>query len=385
MMPTLQFLDAALAAAFGSYLTCAFIVVTQRWHGKLSLDSDMSGVQKFHHVPVPRIGGLGLIVGIVFAIAYSYLALPLFASVTNATTGLVLLVASVPAFLLGVAEDLTKGVSVKTRLIATFASAMLAFWLLEARLSRVDVWGLDELLTLSPIAIIATAFVVGGVTNSINIIDGFHGVAGSTVVIILTGMATINYQHGDWFVMHLAVIGIGTTAGFLAVNYPKGRIFLGDGGAYFIGFWVAEVAVLTVARNPQVNAWQILCIYGYPVIEVLYSIYRKRVVRKISPTQPDRLHLHMLIYKRIVCKVLPRDNLRPWIRNAAVACVLSIWSVAITVLAVTVGQSTGGAVMLFSALLFIYVIVYTRLVRGHWCMRLTVMFGLKREIRVTGH
>ncbi|MGH8808952.1 MAG: MraY family glycosyltransferase, partial [Noviherbaspirillum sp.] len=274
--------------------------------------------------------------------------------------------ASLPCFLVGLIEDLTKKVSAMTRLLATFSSALAACWLLDAYLSRLDTWGLDSLLQLMPFALVVTAIAVAGVANSINIIDGFHGVAGSAVAIILAAMGFLAWQTGDIFVTKLALLGIGATLGFLVVNYPTGRLFMGDGGAYFLGFWAAEVAVLLVARNPGVNAWQVLAVCAYPVIEVLYSIYRRRVIRKTSPGAPDRLHLHTLIYRRVVCQLIPRNHDRPWIRNAAVVWIVGTLIAAMAVIAVWLGDTIPAAVAVVIAETVLYAAVYARLVRGRW-------------------
>lgn len=366
-------------AAFVSSVVSLLIVLTQRWHGKHSLDKDVFGVQKFHKKPVPRIGGIALLVGIFAAFIFKAFD-HTFAERVSADKVYQLLVAAIPAFMAGVIEDMTKRVSVKARLLATFASALLACWLLDAYLTRLDFVSVDTLLQLSPLLAVAiTAFAVAGVANSINIIDGFHGVAGAAVVIMLAGLGFLSWRAEDVFVTFLALLGIGAALGFLVVNYPTGRLFMGDGGAYFLGFWLAEVAVLLVIRNPQVNTWQVLAICAYPVIEVLYSIYRRKVIRKTSPGAPDRLHLHTLIYRRVVCQVLPRNEDQPWIRNASVACVISVWIAAMTLAAIWVGNTIAAAVTVLVADALLYIAVYTRLVRGRWHPNPAVALGLFRS------
>jgi UDP-N-acetylmuramyl pentapeptide phosphotransferase/UDP-N-acetylglucosamine-1-phosphate transferase len=343
------------------------IVFTARWHGRFSMDPDGGGIQKFHTSPVPRIGGIALVIGIVAAFLNSVGDNSVIGLPDDINNMFRLILAGMPAFFAGLVEDMTKKVSVKARLTATIASALLAYWLLGAYLPRVDVWGIDATLRFMPLALIVTAIAVAGVANSINIIDGFHGVAGSAVVIILAGLGFLAWQSGDMFVTRLAVLGIGTTIGFLLVNYPTGRLFMGDGGAYFLGFWTAEIAVLLVMRNPEVSAWQVLAVCAYPVIEVLYSIYRRTVIRKVSPGLPDRLHLHTLIYRRVVCRLIPRHR-QPWLRNAAVAWFVGTWIAAMALLAVHFGNGTAAALGVISVNVLLYLAVYTRLVRGHWQM-----------------
>lgn len=358
--------NSAVVAMIASFATSVLIVMTQEWHGKHSLDKDMNGIQKFHKKPVPRIGGVALFVGGLVALIVSAFDYSNLTERANSVLLFKFLLAGLPAFLAGLIEDLTKKVSVRARLFATFASALLAGWIFDAYLPRLDTWGLDDLLQWAPMTVMVTAIAVAGVANSINIIDGFHGVAGSAVVIILAGLGLLSLQVGDIFISRLAFLGIGITLGFLLVNYPSGRLFMGDGGAYFLGFWLAEVAVLLVARHPVINAWQVLAICAYPVIEVLYSIYRRKVIRKMSPGDPDRLHLHTLIYRRVICQWIPRNDSLPWIRNAAVACVLGTWIAMTTLIAMWVGTTIPAAVTVLIAEVLLYIAVYRRLVYGRW-------------------
>ncbi|GAB3443543.1 glycosyltransferase [Massilia solisilvae] len=365
-----QLLGITLAAIALSVSASILIVWSQRWHGKHTLDHDLAGVQKFHTTAVPRIGGLA----IVFAITAVLLArrgdwLAGAAATEHGNTALRLLIAGLPAFAAGIVEDLTKKVSVRARLFASIASALAASWLLGAIVREVDIWGVDRLLQWGPPALVVTAIVVAGGINAINIIDGFNGLAASIVTVMLAALGAVAWSVGDQLVAELAAIGAGAAIGFVFVNYPMGRIFLGDGGAYFLGFWVAEVGVLLLVRDPDVSAWQVLSICAYPVIEVLFSIYRRKIVRQASPGAPDALHLHTLVYRRVVTRFVRIDPQRPWKRNAAVVCVTLPWVAIAATLSVLVGDSLPGAVLLTLAQVVVYVAVYARLVRGHWLRR----------------
>ncbi|MEC4719295.1 glycosyltransferase [Noviherbaspirillum sp. CPCC 100848] len=370
MLSGTDIISTAMVAALVSFIACLLILLTQRWHGSLSLDSDTKGVQKFHTRPVPRIGGVAILFGTFASALYLSFGSANAAQSAQSSTVMWLLLAGLPAFVAGLVEDMTKKVSIHGRLIATFASALLACWLLGAILLRVDVWGIDALFRWAPfIAITFTVFAVGGVANAVNIIDGFNGIAGSTVIILLAGLGFLAWRTEDMLVLQLALAGAGASLGFLLVNYPAGRLFLGDGGAYLAGFWIAEVAILLIARNPDVNAWQALAVCSYPVIEAMYSIYRKKIVRKSSPALPDRLHMHMLVYRRLVWKLVPRNAPQPWMRNASVASVLAVWIAVSTAAAVLLGDTTSAAVAIVIAQVVAYIAFYTRLVRGTWRIR----------------
>ena len=215
--------------------------------------------------------------------------------------GLLLVTAGLPAFFFGLLEDLTKKVGIKVRLVATFFSAGLAGILLNAWLSSVQIFGIDDLMIAYPIiAIGITCFAVGGVANAFNIIDGYNGLSAMVAVIILSGIAYVAFQLNDHSIMISCLSMIGALLGFLLWNYPRGLIFLGDGGAYLVGFWIAELSVLITVRHAEVSKWFPLLLCAYPIFEALFTIYRRIIFKKVHPGMPDALHLHQLIYRRIV-------------------------------------------------------------------------------------
>src|SRR5205807_2514414 len=210
-----------------------------------------------------------------------------------------LLLAGLPAFAGGISEDATKNVDVLTRLLLTMLAAAFGVWLLGAVIPRLDIPGFDALLKWAPFAIAFTMFAVGGVANSINIIDGYNGLAAGHAVIVLAALAYVSALVGDAFLFTSALAMIGALLGFLAWNYPKGKIFLGDGGAYLLGFWLAEISVLLVARHREVSPWFPMLLLVYPIFETLFSMYRRKMVQGVSPGQPDNLHMHQVIYMRL--------------------------------------------------------------------------------------
>jgi UDP-N-acetylmuramyl pentapeptide phosphotransferase/UDP-N-acetylglucosamine-1-phosphate transferase len=285
-----------LVAAFvAALLATLWVVRASRIDGHRAHDSDLSGPQKFHATPVPRIGGIGIVAG-----ALAGALVMIWRAPHAAALPLLLLACGIPCFLAGLAEDYTKRISPRRRLFFTAVSAGLAVWALESVITRTTIPGLDWLVAMPAGAALVTMFVVTGVANSINIIDGFNGLSSMCSVLILAALAYVGFQVGDVTVMWLALAGIGALLGFFVWNYPAGLVFLGDGGAYFVGFYVAEVAILLLHRNPQVSPMFPLLACIYPVFETLFSIYRRRVLRERSPGVPDGIHLHSLIYRRVV-------------------------------------------------------------------------------------
>lgn len=283
-----------------SGLICAlvmgfFILRHQDAHFRVTGDNDFSGVQKFHATSVPRIGGVIIFIGISVAILVRYFSPDRMAF----NISFQLLLAAIPAFLGGLVEDLTKRVGVKTRLFLTALSAGAAGLLLNSWLTDIQVFGIDYLLAIPAISILFTCFAVAGVANSFNLIDGFNGLASVVSMMILLAIAYVAYQVRDYGILLSSFAAIGAVAGFVFWNYPRGSIFLGDGGAYLIGFWIAELCILLVTRNPSISKWFPVLICIYPIFETLFTIYR-RLMKRLNPGMPDANHLHQMIFRRIV-------------------------------------------------------------------------------------
>ena len=284
-----------LLAVFATALFgCISLVMTQRWHGWLSLDHDLNGIQKIHQRPVPRIGGIAVFTALlVGGLGALWIDEPLAPQILG------LLLCSLPAFLAGLAEDLTKRVGVRPRLYSSFAAGALAIWLLDANLTRLNTPGLDMLIAFAPISVLFTCFAVGGFTNAINIIDGINGLAAGSAILMHMGLGALAWLHHDVLVFELCMLGIAALAGFMALNFPSGRIFLGDGGAYLTGFWLAECAVLLLTRHPGLSTWAVLLICAYPVYETIISVVRRNLIHRTSSGLPDQTHLHHVLLHRM--------------------------------------------------------------------------------------
>ena len=347
-------LKSAAYAALASFLVCGLILATRRWHGRFSEDGN-HGVQKVHTDPTPRIGGLGLMVGMLTGWAVQEDA----AALINADQLLGLsLLASLPALAFGLLEDLTKRVSVRVRLLATMVSGLLGFWLTGYCIGRLGLPGVDNVLAWVPLSVLFTAFAVSGVANAYNIIDGFNGLTSAAMIVAVAAMGSIAYEVGDTELVYFALVYIAAILGFMAWNYPLGRLFLGDGGAYAMGFLIAWMAVMLPARHPQVSPWASLMACGYPVMETVYSMIRRRLNHKKSG-EPDAEHLHSLI-KRVLIR--PRfQRFRAVIRNAMVTVTLLPFVAVIAVTGVVLYRDTAALMVAFGVYFVLYVLSHRAL------------------------
>ena len=184
------------------------------------------------------------------------------------------------------------------------------------------------------------------------------------VVMMLSATAYVAFQAQDPAIGLCALAGVGAVLGFFIWNFPAGLIFLGDGGAYFLGFYVAELSILLLRRNDEVSPLFPLLMCIYPIFETVFSMYRRKFVRGRPVGMPDGVHLHSLVYRRLMrwavrntsAKVLTR-------RNSATApylWLLCMFSVAPAVVFWDNSFALAIFVVLFAA---IYVFVYSRIVR----------------------
>jgi UDP-N-acetylmuramyl pentapeptide phosphotransferase/UDP-N-acetylglucosamine-1-phosphate transferase len=269
------------------------------------------------------------------------------------------LVAGIPAFAFGLAEDLTKRVSVTKRLLATMASGVLAWTITGYAITGVNVWGLDWLLQFTLESVLFTAFAVGGVANAINIIDGLNGLASSMVLWALLGVATLAATLGDTVLASTCLLLVACVLGFFVVNWPFGKLFLGDGGSYFLGFALAWACVLLVERHDGVSSFAAMLLCVHPVVEVFYSVYRRRV-RHQNPGHPDRLHFHSLVKRRIMQRLMPRSS--KTLRNSMGGLLVGGMSLLPMVLVQFVYSSTLASLAAVLALGMGYVWLYRRMV-----------------------
>jgi UDP-N-acetylmuramyl pentapeptide phosphotransferase/UDP-N-acetylglucosamine-1-phosphate transferase len=342
-----------------SFTIVYFIVRSASVHGAFSLDGDLHGIQKNHAYAVPRVGGVGIACAALISVSVEWLW-----SDAPVEESLLLLLCAVPAFASGVVEDLTKRVSPRVRLICTLASALAGVVLIHAVVVRVDVPLVDQWLRFAPLAIGFTMLGSAGVSNAVNIIDGFNGLAAVVAMFIFASIGYVAYQVGDHFVMSMALTMLGALGGFVLWNFPTPAVFLGDGGAYLTGFLIAELLILLIGRHPNVSAWYAMVVAIYPTFETLFSIYRRRVSGRKAIGEPDRLHLHTLVYRRVVRKgsqaSTPKQRTRRNSRTSIYLWVLNLLGVVPATFCWDIPAVLAITVLIFAA---VYIGLYLSIVR----------------------
>lgn len=289
-------MESFVLAFLVSLVTSLVLIRYQHLHEMVSSDHDLSGPQKFHTHAVPRIGGVGIFLALVISAWVSH-------SVLSLERGFLLLqicLCGLPAFAIGLIEDLTKKMGVKIRLIATAVSAYMGVYFLNVLITKIQIPGVDWVLSFGVIAIIFTVIAITGLANAYNIIDGFNGLASMVAIISLLAISYVAFKANDPVLASICMIVIGAIGGFFIWNYPRGLLFLGDGGAYLIGYLIATLSILLVIRNPSVSPWFSLLVNAYPIFETLFTIWRRKIHQGKNPGIPDGTHFHSLIYRRVI-------------------------------------------------------------------------------------
>lgn len=299
--------------------------------------ADADKLQSFHDIPTSRAGGLGI-----------FIAMLLGMSIIG-KEGVYIALSAIPVFMVGFYEDLKSNISPKIRLAIISIGAIICIILMDSVIYDIGIIKFPYW-----IAVLFTIFAVTGVCNSINIIDGFNGLASGVSIIAFSFFALAAYIHGDPLIFYFSVFLIATIAGFFVWNFPNGKIFLGDGGAYIIGFMLAEASVLLAKRNPDISPWFPLVILAYPIFEVVFSMYRRRFMQRLSPFEADRIHLHTLIYKRI-SRNNPKTSVYVWIIVTAFDAI-----------AFPFRSNTPALIFMFIIFAITYIYIYRRIVQFRW-------------------
>lgn len=259
--------------------------------------SRLRAVQAVHSNPTPRVGGvaifLSLVVGTMLSAGEATPALAQFFAAASVL------------FLAGFLEDIGLCVSPRLRLIAASLASAIVIFLLGMTLDRLDFAPADSLLAIGAVSIAFTIFMTAGGANGFNLIDGLNGLASFAAALAALGLSLIAASSGAHNLVHLCLMLAASVGGFLMLNFPFGKIFLGDAGAYTVGFVLVWIGVALVQGAPDVSPWAVLLTFFWPMAETLFTILR-RLRSNHSALRPDRMHFHHLVLRSIEICLLGR-------------------------------------------------------------------------------
>jgi len=259
-------------------ITAALIPLLARWAPSIGL-TDAPGPRKVHSVPVPRVGGLAMAVGL---LAPTLLTVDLTPEVRGLLLGLGVLL------LFGLWDDRS---SLDYRI--KFAGQVLAVGLCMGvggvHLGSLTFGSLEPLP--HSISIALTFVFLIGITNAVNLADGLDGLAGGMVLLCLCAIALFAAASGNSTVTAIAFIEAGAVLGFLRFNTHPARIFMGDSGSQMLGFSVGVLALLATQGESPLSAALPLLLLGLPIMDTM-TVMLTRIRAGRSPFSADRNHLH---------------------------------------------------------------------------------------------
>lgn len=256
-------------------------------HAPINIRSrlDMQQAHSTHDQPTPRLGGLAIFLSVVMTAAF-------FDGYFGGRHAK-LIIASFPLIMVALWEDAVRQTSAPVRLAATVLSALLAIGALQIWLPRLDIAAFDPWMA-GGFGIFVTVLYMSAAVNAFNMVDGLNGLCGGIAFFAFLAFNVIAAQAGFDFMTHTTMVLAAAVAAFLLFNFPFGKIFLGDTGAYTLGFILSWFTVSLTYRFPEVSPWALFLVLAYPLSELCFTFLR-RLAAGISPFAPDQGHFHHLV------------------------------------------------------------------------------------------
>ncbi len=275
----------------------------KKFYQKLGLKS-YRAIQRIHLKETPRFGGGIFILSLIFFVTFSN-------SNESIQTLKVILLALVPIIIIGLKEDLFHNVSPTVRLLALFSVG----WLFRAQFNgplpnMVDVPLIGKLLELQGGIGLFYILCIASIANGMNLIDGVNGLCGSVALSILSALLFLSYKSNDIMMITTITSVILIFMPFMVFNYPFGKIFLGDLGAYSLGLVVSMLTIILCGRHPAISPWVAVLILIYPATEVSFTLLR-RIFAGTSAFDPDTSHLHLRLFNFFRAQPISRRLANP--------------------------------------------------------------------------
>ena len=353
-----------------SFFISVILVILSR--GQSHKRADLLAVQACHIKPTSRFGGVAVGLGLCGPL----LVLPL----GQGQLLLELILCALPVFAAGVVEDTGRRVAPAWRLAAGICSSFLAITIFGTMVPRIGLAPFDAIFALPLPALLLSALVLTGTSQAFNLLDGLHGLCGFASLITAGGLGLIGMQTGQDQTVQVLWVVIATVGGFLLVNFPRGLLFLGDAGAYLIGFVLACIAVKMLQQNPDLSPWAVVLVFFWPLADMVFSVMR-RVGQHKSPFRADRLHFHHLVLRSLEILILGKK--RGAISNPLTTLILLPMMAGPATLGVLFWNQNGQALALVGLAAIFFVLAYGSLLAATKRRRLAFTRGARMGLSLT--
>jgi UDP-GlcNAc:undecaprenyl-phosphate/decaprenyl-phosphate GlcNAc-1-phosphate transferase len=278
-------------ALVGAVTLAASVAVVRHGHALTSFRSRLSlkEAQSVHSRPVPRLGGLAVFCSVVLS--------TLLVNPQLTANYAMFVIGMLPLIFVGLYEDIIGPTKAMWRVFAIALSCIFVILALGVWLPRSGLVWLDPWIA-GYVGIVITVLLVIGVCNSFNLIDGLNGLSTGVALAAFFALHEISQRIGFEIMSDLTMMYVVSLAIVLFFNFPIARLFLGDSGAYLLGFILAWFAISILIKDSSVSPWVFLLILAYPITELLFTISR-RLFCLISPLRADKHHLHHYVFRAL--------------------------------------------------------------------------------------
>lgn len=248
-------------------------------------------VQHIHTGLIPRVAGFVIFLSLTlfyFSTPINELRHPL----------AVILISAFPLWVAAFIEDIKGNVLHLHRLAGIFFSICVFIFINDFSWPRLSFIGSDFLYKNPFLIKVIFALVIATVVNGVNFIDGMNGLACFSITISFLCLFILAQRVDDMIFVHLSLLLLGLISSFTLFNFPFAKIFLGDSGAYLLGYLIITMLIIFYGRHPELSNWGAVVIVFYFAFEVIFSFFRK-IIQKHSPLNPDNKHLHLLLFTNL--------------------------------------------------------------------------------------
>lgn len=239
--------------------------------------------RRVHTKPIPRMGGLAIYIA--FSVCmFLFSDLPM-------TKLMGIFIGSTVLVIMGMVDDV-KPLRASLKLVIQIIAALIlirAGFRINFLTNFIESSGY---IFFNQFSIPITVIWIIGITNTINLVDGLDGLATGIATIAALTLAYVAYINGNVSVAILTVMLAGSSLGFLPHNFNPASIFMGDTGAYFLGFVLAAISIEGTLKGTTALTVVIpVLALGLPIFDTTFAIIRRALTKK-PIFEADKGHIH---------------------------------------------------------------------------------------------
>lgn len=287
--------DNFLTSFFISLSTCIFLIYLDKLAARKGDLNLRQSPQTLHSKSISRFGGVAVTMSLLIVLFYQGY------SIDNSLFFLAI-ICCLPAFIAGYLDDLKIDLIPTQRLLMLVPAPILFFYFTNLEVRSLNLGVFDDFLNIDLLALIFLVFAIVGMINAFNLIDGVNGLLATYIFSILVALQVRDQIFAEelfYLADYPVILQIltGALLGFFILNI-FGKIFMGDAGSYFLGALVCWVLIHQY-QTIGASAWSVMLLLSYPFTDLAFSVARRKFITKNDPLQPDSMHLHHVLLKRL--------------------------------------------------------------------------------------